>query len=153
MRLYAHRAGQLDPEAIEIADGATLVDALDLEDGEVALLEDADEPLDATVTPEAAGVGDRAHVFRGPPRRIAVEVVFNAEQHAQSFSPSTRLDRVFRWATGKQAFDLSEADAAEHTLALPDGSIPPSDAHLGSLDEATPGRLRFSLIPKHRFEG
>jgi hypothetical protein len=152
MRVYVHRERHHEAEVVETANDATIAEALGIDGNvEVVLLEEADEPLDSSA--RITEVPDRAHLFVGRRHRIEVVVVFNADEHAREFSASAGVERVFRWATGKRAFDLSDADAAEHTLALPDGTVPGGDVHLGSLDDATPGHLRFSLIPKHRFEG
>lgn len=156
MRIYLHQASQQDASAVEAAETAVIADALGIDgNGEVVVLvEDADEPLDITRTFAEGGLSDRTHLFCGPHHRIEVTVSFNGEQRNHAFSASTRVERVFRWATGEHGFDLSKADAAEHTLALTGTNvIPPGDAHLGSLPEQTPGHVAFMLIPKHRYEG
>jgi len=158
MRIYLHQESQQDASAVETAETAVIADALGI-DGEgegavVVLIEDADEPLDVTRTFAEGGLSDRTHLFCGRRHRIDVAVSFNGEQRTHVFSASTRVERVFRWATGEHGFDLSKADAAEHTLALSGTDvIPPGDAHVGSLPEQTPGHVAFMLIPKHRYEG
>lgn len=156
MRIYLHQESQQDASAVETVETAVIAEALGFDGGgaSVVLVEDEDEPLDATQTFAERGLSDRTHLFCGHRHRIEVVVSFNGEQRQHEFSASTRVERVFRWATGEHGFDLSKADAAEHTLALAATNvIPAGDAHLGSLDEQTPGRVAFSLIPKHRYEG
>jgi hypothetical protein len=155
IRVYIHEEGRHDPDFIDTQFGAEVGVALEIDGGSetFVLLEDEDEPIDLALTFDAAGIGDRKHVFRGKRKRVAVTILFNGERRKHEFSASTRVKRVFRWATSEHGFDLSDADAAEHTLALPDNTIPASDAHIGSLDDATPGHVEFRLIPKHRYEG
>ena len=153
MRIYIHREAHDDAEALELPIEASIAEALALEEGEIVLIEDQDEPLDTALTFEAAGLVDRRHIFRGRRHPIEVSVEYNGETHEHQFGASTRVERVFKWAVGKHAFDLGEVDAAEHTLALADETVPAGDVHLGSLDQATPGRVAFLLVAKHRHEG
>ncbi|MGE3795252.1 MAG: hypothetical protein AB7I38_15165 [Dehalococcoidia bacterium] len=154
MRLYVHREGKQDPEAVEADEGATLAGVLGSEASVVLLLEDEDEVLDPALTLGAAGVKDRAHLFVGQRKRVEVVVMFNGKQIERTFSASAPVKRVLRWAVGKRGFDLEEADAAEHELRLSEsGKVPAPDAHLGSLDDATPGRLSFALARKVAYQG
>jgi hypothetical protein len=153
MRIYIHREAHDEAEALESPAQASVAEALALEEGEIVLIEDQDEPLDTALTFETAGVADRGHVFRGRRHPIEASVEYNNETHEHQFGASTRVERVFTWAVGKHAFDLGEVDAAEHTLALADETVPAGDVHLGSLDQATPGRVAFLLVAKHRHEG
>ncbi len=156
MRIYIHKEEQLEPELVEVDDATTVRDAVAqaVEDVEVVFIEDEEEEVDLTLALSAAPIADRGHVFAGKRRRVEVEVQFNGAVETKRFVASARVRRVFKWATGKKVFDLSQADAAEHTLALcASGEIPPEDAHLGSLRTDKPGELCFNLIPKHRFEG
>lgn len=153
MRIYIHREGQDEPQAFESAGQATIAEELTLEHEEILLLEDQNEPLDHSQSFEQAGVADRAHVFRGRRHPIEVSVEYNGETHEKQFGASTRVQRVFKWAVGEHAFNLGEADAAEHQLALADETVPAGDVHIGSLDQATPGRVAFALVAKHRHEG
>jgi len=156
MRIYVHQESRDEAEAVDTAGTVIVADALGIDSDEhvVALVEDKDGILDITRTLEDVGVGDRAHVFRGRHQRIDVVVLFNGERREREFGASTRVERVFHWATGEEGFDLSKADAAEHVLALVGtNAIPAGDVHLGSLDAETPGHVEFALIPKHRYEG
>ena len=153
MRIYIHREGQDEPQALESPGQATIADELALEHEEIFVLENQDEPHDHSQSFEGAGVDDRGHVFRGHRHPIEVSVEYNGETHEHQFGASTRVERVFKWAVGKHAFDLGEVDAAEHKLALADETVPADDVHMGSLDQATPGRVAFVLVAKHRHEG
>ena len=156
MKIYIHREGDQQPDAVEMPGSAVLGEVLARGDGgvTVAQLEDTDLPLDLAVSVQQAGVEDRAHVFVGTRERLAVEVLYNGDTREHEFSVASTVRRAFTWAVGKHGFDLSRDDASEHTLALcADGVIPAEDVHLGSLNAATPGRVCFMLIAKHRFEG
>jgi hypothetical protein len=152
IRIYIHREGRIETEAVEVAPETRLTEAVTAEPGAVALLEDAAEllPLDAAIT--EAGIEDRAHVFTGHREKLLVEVIFNAQTISESFPASTRVEHVFKWAT--KVIGMSKDDAAEHTLSMcTTGEIPAEDTHIGELDTQGTGTLCFTLIPKHRFEG
>lgn len=155
IRVYIHDEGRHDPDSVDTKMAAEIGVALEVNgDGErFVLIEDEDEAIDLALTFDAAGIGDRKHVFRGKRKRVTATILYNGERRRHEFSSSTRVKRVFRWATGEHGFHLSDADAAEHTLALPDNTIPASDVHIGSLDDVTPGHVELRLIPKHRYEG
>jgi hypothetical protein len=153
MRIYVHTEEKPDPEALEPSPQDTIGAALEPQAEEIVLLEDHDDPLEQSLSLEDAGIGDRAHVFRGRKHRILVVVDYNGEERSREFTASAPVERVFRWAVGEEGFDLTSQDAAEHTLALSDESIPAEDVHIGSLPESGQGRLVFALVPKHRFEG
>jgi hypothetical protein len=155
MRIYIHQDDQHEAEALETDSDVSIAEALGIVGDEtvVALVEDSDELIDVALTFEQAGIPDRAHMFHGKRHKIEAIVVFNGEPKHHEFSASARVKRVFRWAAEK-AFDMSKADAAEHQLALAsNGTVPPADAHLGSLDQDPAGVVRFNLTPKVRHEG
>ena len=155
IRVYIHEEGRHEPDSVDTKSDAEVGVVLEVGDDAdtFVLIEDEADAIDLALTFDGAGIGDRKHVFRGKRKRVAVTILFNGERRNHEFSASTRVKRVFRWATGEHGFNLSDADAAEHTLALPDNTIPASDVHIGSLDDATPGHVEFRLIPKHRYEG
>jgi hypothetical protein len=152
MRIYVHREGRAEPEAVAVSGEVAVAEAVG-PGVEVVLVEDSDELLDLTVTLQEAHVADRDHLFAGARHRIEVEVTYNGER-AREFSSSARVERVFEWAVGPEGFNLSHADAIEHQLALcATQEVPAPDVHIGSLPEDRPGHLCFDLIPKHRHEG
>jgi hypothetical protein len=156
MKIYVHREGKHEAEAVDIAADVVIAKALELEDDDeiVVLVEDGDEVVDITLTFEQAGIADRAHVFHGRRHRIDVVVKYNNEPMERTFAASATVARVYKWASGDNGFGLSPAQAAEHTLQLAsDKSIPAGDVHVGSLDRDKDGRVTFRIIAKHRYEG
>lgn len=153
MRIYLHREGRLEPEVVEAPETATLAEVLgEVADDVVFLREDDDHAFQAGATLATAGIADRSHVFAGKKAKVDVAVQFNGVTHTRTFSSSTRIERVFKWAV--KEFDLSRGDAAEHTLSVAaTGAIPPGDALIGSLPQDAAGHLLLSLVPKHRYEG
>src|SRR5215217_3621338 len=143
MKIYIHREGRPEAEAVSVTSNTTLRELFAQTDAEpLVLFEDGDQELDLNRTIHEAGVAERAHLFVGQRHRIGVEVLYNGETCRETFSASTRVSRILTWAVNGKAFDLSEVDAAEHTLALAtNDAVPPGDVHLGSLDDATPGHV------------
>ena len=157
MEIYVHSAEREDPEVVEVAEVALVGEIVSGAEGDVAELvwiEGADEPLDLSVTFEGAGIRDRDHVHRGRCRKVDVHVRFNAVTKTYDFSPATRVERVLNWATGKDGFDLTSAEAAKHTLAVPGADHPlDSRVHVGSLVGSGACEVLLDLLPKARFEG
>jgi hypothetical protein len=158
MKLYLHKAEQLEPEVIEVETSVSVAEALDTgsetEQVVFVLREDNDEPIDVAVSVEVAAIGERGHVFVGPGRRVDVGVSYNGETKSRSFSTSTRIKRVFEWAVSRDEFDLGRDDASEHALAVCGSDDPLSpDVHVGSVQHDRPGHVCLDLVPKHRFEG
>jgi hypothetical protein len=158
MKLYLHKAEQLEPEAIEVSPTASVAEAVAGAGGGAGVVyvlrEDHDEPVDTGVSIEAAAIGDREHVFAGPGLRLNLGVTYNGVTKSRDFSASTRIQRVFDWAVSKQEFDLGREDATEHALALCGSGDPlQPDVHIGSLPQDSPDHVCLDLVPKHRFEG
>lgn len=128
--------------------GLTAAEGVDLslEDEEAAV--DLDLPIAATPIKHRS----RIHVHRC--RKVAVTVSFNGAQKDETFGPGATVKRVKRWAVGKQAFDLSDVDAAEHVLQLSGSSErPDEDLHIGTLVTHPRCSVSFDLVPKIRVEG
>lgn len=116
--------------------------------------EDADEPLQQNQSLQDAGIGQRSRVHVHRCRKIEVSVNFNAGLKTRSFPPSATMERVKRWATGPQGFELSHIDATEHVLQRCNTATrPDEDIHLGSLVQAGTCAVCFDLVPKLRVEG
>jgi hypothetical protein len=155
MRIYLHREKQLEAEAVDIPESATLAELLgEPAEGWVFLREDDEDALAPDQTLAKANVQDRSHIFAGKVRHLSVEVQFNGASKDREFPASAKVQRVFRWAVGNRGFDLDKADAAEHILSVAQaGDIPAPDVLIGSLPRDRPGHLLFNLVPKQRYEG
>ena len=157
MRVYIHTPETTELKLVEVDGGiqlSQLIEAHAPGGDACAWLEDQEDALDPNGTLADAGIPDRGHIHisKACPR-IAVRVRFAPEPKTKDFSPSTTINHVFQWATGKQGFSLTPAERAKHTLGLCDTTVEPDKSeHVGSL--ATPDcTLCLDLAPKERFEG
>jgi hypothetical protein len=154
MKLYVHQSAHIDPEVVVVDESKSVASlaAGGVEDDLEILLEDAEDGMDVELTISAV-LKERDHVFVGSRKRVHVEVRFNGQTKDHKFAPSARVRTVQHWAVGHRGFDLDPAAAADHTLAVcASGTVPPADAHIGSLDDEH-HHVCLNLIPKHRFEG
>lgn len=116
--------------------------------------EDAEGALPPDATLESAGLGDKSSVHLSRCVRIAVTVHFNGAQRAETFGPGVPMHRVKAWAVGKQGFDLSPVDAAEHVLQITGTQErPDEDVHIGVLAQPSNCAIEFDLVAKVRVEG
>lgn len=156
MEIFIHTAGAEDPDLVEVDGGQLVRELLVVGDGrgaELVMIEESDEPLDLDITIEQAGIRHRHHVHRGRCRRIDVSVRYN-ETKRHEFHPMATIRRVFEWAVGKDGFNLTPEQKAEHVLALPDADhYLDWEVRIGTL--VTPGTcaVTLDLAPKSRFEG
>jgi len=154
MELYVHRPSNERVILIEVEPDATLSANLDLNDGEQVWLEDSVEAIDISLTFREAGINHRNHVHINRHAVVAVEVAYQADVKKRQFQSSTRIKRVFEWATGPRGYDLTPTDQTEHVLQLSDSTVQPDNAdHLGSFASGQHPRVCFDLVPKHRNEG
>jgi hypothetical protein len=157
MELYLHTAGSEDPELIDREPTST-VGALVLteagEEPELVWLQEHEEPLDAELTLEQADIGHRGHVHRGRCRHVEVRVRYGGVDHERSFVPSATIKRIFDWATGPDAFDLTPEQRLKHVLALPSADhFLAWTVHVGSVVEHGTCTSVLELAPRERFEG
>jgi hypothetical protein len=154
MKIYIHTEGREELAAADLDGDAQVLAVAEEHGGEGAAvwLESVDEPLSSELTLLEAGVGERAHVYVGKPRTIAVTVRFNGVNKEHDFKPSQTVERVFAWAVGPEGFNLEARERPRHALsACGQGEPADTTAHIGSL--TSEGELCFDLGPKHRFEG
>jgi hypothetical protein len=153
MELYLHTAGSEDPELIELEPSQT-VGNLAGDPQELIWLENSEEPLAPELTLEDAGVEHRGHIHRGRCREVEVRVRYGGREHNETFRPAATIERVFRWATGEDAFDLTPPERAKHVLALPGADhFLAWNVHIGSLVEPGTCSVVLELAAKERFEG
>jgi len=155
MELFLHSEGGEDPEIVEAEAGAK-VRMLAVEtgrDGKV-WVEEIDDEIDLDLTFEEAGIGHRHHVHRGRCHRVKVVVQFNATDFKHEYGPGTTIKKVYHWASGDKAADLSPEQKAKHVLALPGADHFLADGvHIGSL--ITPGtcEVTLNLMARDAFGG
>ena len=142
IELYVHTSNGVDPKLIKMGEDATVKQLIDAivaagggqppPDGELRLfLEDSEEFLEAHKKIGECGIRHRHHVHCHTCHRIKVFVFYNEEKH-ESFAPSTKVRRVWKWAI--KEFKLSPTDAADKVLVLKsDSKVELNlDAHIGS---------------------
>ena len=115
-------------------------------------LESAEEPLNAGVSLQDAGIQSRSRIHIHTCPRIRVTVNFNGKAEEHPFSPSATIGAVKQWADKK--FGLSAIDATEYALQIcGTKDYPADDIEVGSL--AQPGECRacFDLVSIQRVEG
>jgi hypothetical protein len=152
MDLYIHRPTDERVELRVVDTAVTIAQAVGLQDGEHVRLEETEEVLDVTLTIAEAEIPPRAHVHVSRCHKVEVTVHFNGTKE-HTFPPSTRVERVFDWATGKHGFNLTPTDRTEHVLEICGTTVQPDDGdHIGSFAREH-CEVCFNLVPKHRFEG
>lgn len=154
MEIYVHRPGKDRMELRDVVPSTSVADAVGLGEGEIIVLEDSEEgELDpARIVAEA--VGERGHVHVNTCHKVGVTINFHDQSKEASFGPGVRVERVFEWATGDKAFEMSDEDRADHTFKIceTEEQADLSD-HIGSLVAPSGCEVCFDLVPKQRFEG
>lgn len=157
MEVFRHSEGNEDPELVEIEETALVRELLIVKEGDSGdriWVEEQDEAVDLDITIEAAGIRHRHHVHHGRCRSVHVVVRFGGEDRSHDFHQIATIRRVFDWATGPEAFNLTPEEKVKHVLALPGADhFLDWNARIGSL--VTPGTcdVLLDLLPKSRFEG
>jgi hypothetical protein len=156
VEIYIHQSETTELKLIEVKETITVRElAVDqgAGDGGLVWLQDEEESLELDVTLVEAEIKERSHVHVSKKcKKIEVRVRYG-ESKTKEFAPSATIARVFKWATGKKGFDLTNTERAKHTLGLC-GTLtePDKSEHVGSL--AGPDcTLCLDLAPKERFEG
>lgn len=151
MRVYIHDSES--KRVVEAAEDATITDIIDGigADAEV-WAEGADEPLAAGATIADVADGGRAavHVGNG---QVTLQVMYNGVTKSKSFGPGNKIEKVFDWAVGDEAFNIPDTDAQTLALRLhgsPEDLEP--DTHVGTLAD-NQRNLNLDLVPGERFAG
>ena len=117
-------------------------------------VENTDVPLDLDAKIDKVGLTPRIRVHIHRCRRVEVTVNYNEKQLKGFFSPSATIDRVKKWAVGKDGVDMSSVDATEHLLQVcHSNDRPDEDVHIGTLVKVSDGAICFDLVAKQRVEG
>ena len=125
------------------------------EDAELCVfIENSDVTLELDMKVDEAGLTARSRVHIHRCKSVEVTVNYNQDQKKGFFAPSATVDRVKEWATGKDQYNLSPVDAAEHVLKVCNsGDQPDEEVHIGTLVKFPDGTLCFDLVAKQRVEG
>lgn len=154
VEIYVHRSGPNRMELREVAETATVAEAVGVGEGEAVWIEDVEETIDLTLSVATAGIEERGHFHVNRCHRVEVTVNYNGEAKKHSFGPGSTLKAVLEWATSKDVFPLSDVDRVEHALQLcGTDDQPDATDHVGSFVSDQRCEVCFDLVPKHRFEG
>ena len=125
------------------------------EDAELCVfIENTDVTLELDKNVDEADLTPRSRVHIHRCKSVEVTVNYNQDQKKGFFAPSATVDRVKEWATGKDQYNLSPVDAAEHVLKVCNsGDQPDEEVHIGTLVKFPDGTLCLDLVAKQRVEG
>ena len=122
--------------------------------GLCVFIENTDVTLELDMKIDEAGLTPRSRLHIHRCKSVEVTVNYNQDQKKGFFAPSTTVDWVKEWAAGKDQYNLSPVDAAEHVLKVCNsGDQPDEEVHIGTLVKFPDGTLCFDLVPKQRVEG
>jgi hypothetical protein len=152
LEVFIH-SQERDLEVVEVGPDSTIREIMEersvVEEIQV-WLEDQDEPIDIELTIEQLKIESGAHLHHSRCKEVAVEVVFNGQDNHRAFAPSTRVEKVFKWAS--DAFKIPQDQRANHMLRVAGTNEEPNpDAHIGEL--AHDCSINFILAPRHRHQG
>lgn len=118
----------------------------------VISLEDEGNDLPQAMSLKQAGVRDRSRVHVHRCHKVKVTVNFNGETKSDDLPPSTRVEKLKKWAV--KEFDIDKVEATEHALQLcGTADRPDEDTHIGTLTPNGTCSVCFDLVPKVRVEG
>jgi hypothetical protein len=153
IEVYVHTHEGVEPKLVKMSEESTvkqLLEAISAGGGLgsnpheefLVFLEDCDEPVEHHRKLSECEIRHRHHVHCHHCHRIKVSVFYNEEKHS-SFPPSTKVERVLKWAI--KEFRLTPADAADKILVLKGSAKDelPLDAHIGSF--ACPQKCAVNL--------
>ena len=117
-------------------------------------IENTDVSLELVLKIEEVGLNPRSRLHIHRCKEVEVTVNYNQDQQKKYFPPSATVEWVKEWAVGKDQYDISPVDAAEHVLKVCNsGEQPDGEVHIGTLVKFPDGTLCFDLVPKQRVEG
>ena len=125
------------------------------EDSEMCVfVENTDVSVELDLKIDEVGLTARSRVHIHRCKSVEVTVNYNQDQKKGFFPPSATVDWVKEWAVGKDQYDMSPVDAAEHVLKVCNsGDQPDGEVHIGTLVKFPDGTLCFDLVAKQRVEG
>ncbi len=162
VEIYVHGENCAEPKLVEISTEATIADIINkyrevmnmphakVEEIEL-FIEDEDQPKHKEHHHEHAGIKKRHHVHCHRCKNVAVTVEYNNQTHTISFQPSATGATVLKKAAVE--FKISEKDAADLILKLPDGNILKSTDHIGSFVSHPHCQIKLLLIHNTQVQG
>lgn len=165
IQVFMQGEGVREIRLIEVPAGACMRDVLAIAaahgfpaaaDGTTAVIfaEDSEDVLSLDATLEASGIGHHGSMHVHRCTKIDTTVYFNGGSRVRSFAPGATIGRVKHWAVGKDVFNFTPVDAAEHVLQITGTQDrPDEDVHVGTLVHVPHCVLAFDLVAKVRVEG
>jgi hypothetical protein len=159
LKLFVSVEGEARSELIEVdSDGelrvihdAALRVGLQVPKEAEVFLEENEDFLDSKHTIAKAGIKDQARIHLHRCKKINVTAHYKAKTDERSFSPSTTVAKVHRWAAELLPSDI---DKGEHVLQLCDSDKRPEPkVQIGTLTKGGVCALCFDLVPAERIEG
>lgn len=115
-------------------------------------LQDADQPLNPTLTLKDAGAIEDCHVILAECEKIQVTLNHNAATRTLEVAPSTTLRKVFEQAVSTNYFNLTDQEKTGHELIQVENEDITMDSLLGTLT-INECAVVLDLVPTHRFQG
>jgi hypothetical protein len=155
MELFVHTRGK-DVE-LHDADPSQTVQELAVQHGterSSVWLEGADDPLEADVALQDAGVNDRANVHVGVCKQVTVGIRFNQRTITYEVPPAATLQSLYARATSAgEGFGFGDVDRAQYTLQIQGTTEQPDHSrHVGVFADDHCAAT-FDLVLQDRFQG
>jgi len=161
LQIYLHGENEASPKLIEISEGASLREIIEIYQHEFAnsgqaeeiniYLEDEGEALEKHHSLKDAGIKHRSHVHCHRCKKVEVTVIYNGDDKSFEFSPATKAKNVLKKAIN--AFGISESDAHDYLLKLDDKTVLQPDDHIGSFTSSPRCQVKLFLTAKKPVQG
>ncbi|MCC7302469.1 MAG: hypothetical protein IT233_07500 [Bacteroidia bacterium] len=162
IQLYLNGEGCPEPKLVEVSAEATIADVINkyrevanLHDAKVdeieLFFEDEEQPKNKGHHIEQAGIKKRHRVHCHRCRKVAVTVEYNGQIKVLSVPPSATGAMILKKAA--KEFNISEKDAADLILKLPNGNVLQKTDHIGSFVASPHCEIKLLLIHNTQVQG
>jgi hypothetical protein len=162
IQLYLHSENCREPKLVEVSTEATVADiinkyreVMNLPDAKVdeieLFLEDEDDPKNKGHHHEHVGIKKRHHIHCHRCQKVAVSIEYNGQVKTLSVPPSATGAMILKKAA--KEFHISDKDAADLVIKLPDGNVLQKTDHIGSFVSFPHCEIKLSLIHNTQVQG